>query len=111
MYSDQPTRPSSVVILRNELTRQPASQCRSSILTIFIAVVLTASTREMPRHCEECSDEAISTSRACLARDCFAALAMTSNRLDASCAGRAPRLNTLDLLPIAANFDRSNRPI
>src|SRR5438309_3926136 len=38
MYSDQPTIPSSVVILRNELTRQPASQCRSSILTIFIGV-------------------------------------------------------------------------
>ena len=37
MNSDQPTMPSSVVILRNELTRQPASQCRSSILVIFIA--------------------------------------------------------------------------
>src|SRR6266571_3262736 len=37
MYSDQPTMPSSVVTLRKELTRQPASQCRSSILTIFIA--------------------------------------------------------------------------
>src|SRR5580700_11027224 len=36
MYSDQPTIPSSVVIFRNELTRQPASQCKSSILTIFI---------------------------------------------------------------------------
>src|SRR5215510_3159059 len=36
MYSDQPVMPSSVVILRNELTRQPASQCRSSTLTIFI---------------------------------------------------------------------------
>src|SRR5947207_11984042 len=35
MYSDQPTMPSSVVIFRKELTRQPASQCRSSILTIF----------------------------------------------------------------------------
>src|SRR5215471_18152821 len=38
MYSDQPTIPSSVVTLRNELTRQPASQCRSSTLTIFIGV-------------------------------------------------------------------------
>src|SRR5436853_6417690 len=38
MYSDQPTIPSSVVILRNELTRQPASQCRSSTLTIFMRV-------------------------------------------------------------------------
>src|ERR1700745_3573662 len=38
MYSAQPTMPSSVVILRKELTRQPASQCRSSILTIFIGV-------------------------------------------------------------------------
>src|SRR6266436_4488537 len=37
MYSDQPMMPSSVVILRKELTRQPASQCSSSILTIFIA--------------------------------------------------------------------------
>src|SRR5205085_6939283 len=35
MYSDQPTRPSSVVIFRKELTRQPASQCRSSIFVIF----------------------------------------------------------------------------
>src|SRR5262249_25198148 len=40
MYSDQPTMPSSVVILRNELTRQPASQCRSSTLTIFIGTLL-----------------------------------------------------------------------
>src|ERR1700720_2093905 len=36
MYSDQPTMPSSVVTFRKELTRQPASQCRSSILVIFI---------------------------------------------------------------------------
>src|SRR5215213_1306766 len=36
IYSDQPTIPSSVVSLRNELTRHPASQCRSSILTIFM---------------------------------------------------------------------------
>src|SRR6267154_4684614 len=35
MYSDQPKMPSSVVIFRKELTRQPASQCRSSILVIF----------------------------------------------------------------------------
>src|ERR1051326_8317005 len=35
MYSDQPLMPSSVVIFRKELTRQPASQCRSSILVIF----------------------------------------------------------------------------
>src|SRR5580704_6586254 len=35
MYSDQPVMPSSVVTFRKELTRQPASQCRSSILTIF----------------------------------------------------------------------------
>src|SRR6266446_4952324 len=40
MYSDQPTIPSSVVILRNELARHPASQCRSSTLTIFIGVLL-----------------------------------------------------------------------
>src|SRR6516165_9110804 len=32
--------PSSVVIFRNELTRQPASQCRSSTLTIFIGILL-----------------------------------------------------------------------
>src|SRR3989442_12482926 len=38
MYSDQPTMPSSVVIFTKELTRQPASQCRSSILTIFIVI-------------------------------------------------------------------------
>src|SRR3954470_22406195 len=30
--------PSSVLTLRNELTRQPASQCRSSTLTIFIGL-------------------------------------------------------------------------
>src|SRR6478609_1903857 len=36
MYSDQPTMPSSVVTFRNELTRHPASQCRSSIAVIFI---------------------------------------------------------------------------
>src|SRR4030081_2461877 len=35
MYSDQPVMPSSVVIFRKELVRQPASQCRSSILVIF----------------------------------------------------------------------------
>src|SRR5437868_12285280 len=35
MYSDQPVMPSSVVIFRKELTRQPASQCKSSILVIF----------------------------------------------------------------------------
>src|SRR6476469_329528 len=35
MYSDQPVMPSSVVIFRKELTRQPASQCRSSIFVIF----------------------------------------------------------------------------
>src|SRR6202022_2154609 len=40
MYSDQPTIPSSVVTLRNELTRQPASQCRSSTLTIFMGNLL-----------------------------------------------------------------------
>jgi hypothetical protein len=40
IYSDQPTMPSSVVSLRNELTRQPASQCRSSTLTIFIGTLL-----------------------------------------------------------------------
>src|SRR4051794_3346694 len=40
MYSDQPTMPSSVVILRKELTRHPASQWRSSILTIFISCPL-----------------------------------------------------------------------
>jgi hypothetical protein len=28
------------VTLRNELTRQPASQCRSSTLTIFIGILL-----------------------------------------------------------------------
>src|SRR6516225_270519 len=40
MYSDQPTMPSSVVTLRNEFVRQPASQCRSSTLTIFIGILL-----------------------------------------------------------------------
>src|SRR4051794_29374990 len=34
--------PSSVVILRNEKSRQPASQCKSSILTIFIGVPFQA---------------------------------------------------------------------
>src|SRR5258708_5738891 len=38
MNSDQPTMPSSVVIFRNELTRQPASQCNVSSLVIFIAL-------------------------------------------------------------------------
>src|SRR5258708_15415987 len=45
MYSDQPMMPSSVVISRKELTRQPASQCRSSILVIFIAVSSATSRR------------------------------------------------------------------
>src|ERR1700722_1268665 len=36
MNSDQPVIPSSVDTLRNEFTRQPASQCRVSILVIFI---------------------------------------------------------------------------
>src|SRR5580693_9513600 len=36
MNSDQPVTPSSVEILRNELTRQPASQCRVSSLVIFM---------------------------------------------------------------------------
>src|SRR3954447_24258216 len=31
LYSDQPTRPSSVVTLRKESVRQPPSACRSSI--------------------------------------------------------------------------------
>jgi hypothetical protein len=35
--------PSSVVILRNEKSRQPASQCKSSILTIFIGVPFSQS--------------------------------------------------------------------
>src|SRR5215472_1008009 len=46
MYSDQPTIPSSVVILRNELTRQPASQCRSSTLTIFTRLSLNLQLRD-----------------------------------------------------------------
>src|SRR5580704_3865889 len=36
MNSDQPVMPSSVEILRNELTRQPASQCKVSSLVIFM---------------------------------------------------------------------------
>jgi len=36
VYSDHPTSPSSVVTFRNEKVRHPASQCRSSIRTIFI---------------------------------------------------------------------------
>ena len=35
VYSDQPTRPSSVVTFRKENVRQPASQCRSSNLGDF----------------------------------------------------------------------------
>src|SRR5215472_8457903 len=46
MYSDQPTIPSSVVILRNELTRQPASQCRSSTSTIFTRLSLNLQLRD-----------------------------------------------------------------
>src|SRR5215208_1580929 len=77
MYSDQPTMPSSVVILRNELARHPASQCRSSILTIFIGL------SPLGRHCEEQSDEAISMKGVQRARDCFASLAMTLRSLEA----------------------------
>src|SRR5262249_41788384 len=39
MNSDQPVMPSSVETLRNELTRQPASQCSVSILVIFTATL------------------------------------------------------------------------
>ena len=39
VYSDQPTSPSSVVSLRNENVRQPASQCRSSILASFMTLL------------------------------------------------------------------------
>src|SRR5438105_7436484 len=48
MYSDQPTMPSSVVILRKELTRQPASQCRSSILVIFTELSRSAGGHHAP---------------------------------------------------------------
>src|SRR4051812_14432483 len=34
MNSDQPTTPSSVLILRNAKSRQPALQCKSSILVM-----------------------------------------------------------------------------
>src|SRR5689334_9315405 len=40
MNSDQPTTPSSVLILRNEKSRQPALQCRSSILVMRISAFL-----------------------------------------------------------------------
>ena len=36
VYSDQPIKPSSVVILRKLNVRHPASQCRSSMRTIFM---------------------------------------------------------------------------
>ena len=48
VYSDQPTRPSSVVTFRNENVRQPASQCRSSILAIFIGCSLARGPRPAP---------------------------------------------------------------
>src|ERR1700753_984504 len=40
MNSDQPTTPSSVLILRNEKSRQPALQCRSSILVMRMSAFL-----------------------------------------------------------------------
>src|SRR3954454_18733681 len=49
VYSDQPTRPSSVVIFRKEKLRQPASACRSSILAIFMAVPPDCSCRQATR--------------------------------------------------------------
>src|SRR5437764_7744259 len=49
MYSDQPVMPSSVVIFRKELTRQPASQCRSSILVIFTECSRAAGRHHAPR--------------------------------------------------------------
>src|SRR5215470_3898419 len=52
IYSDQPTIPSSVVTLRKELTRQPASQWRSSTFTIFIG----ASSRRTGGECLEFRD-------------------------------------------------------
>src|SRR5437764_8899799 len=48
MYSDQPVMPSSVVIFRKELTRQPASQCKSSILVIFTGRSRSAGGRHAP---------------------------------------------------------------
>src|ERR1700716_1705373 len=42
--------PSSVVILRNEKSRQPASQCKSSILTIFIGVPFQSKPIEPGHH-------------------------------------------------------------
>src|SRR5262245_66132388 len=42
LYSLQPTRPSSVVILRKSKLRWPASACRCSILAIFIGRLLGA---------------------------------------------------------------------
>src|SRR5207248_9941024 len=72
MYSDQPAMPSSVVIFRKELTRQPASQCRSSILVIFTV----QHSYDQSRHCEKRSDEAIPIGIRRAAGDCFASLAM-----------------------------------
>src|SRR5579872_378599 len=40
MNSDQPVMPSSVETFRNELTRQPASQCSVSSLVIFTVLLL-----------------------------------------------------------------------
>src|SRR5918911_436756 len=48
MYSDQPVMPSSVVIFKKELPRQPASQCRSSILVIFTRLSLPSSGHHAP---------------------------------------------------------------
>src|SRR6185437_7492646 len=47
VYSDQPTRPSSVVTFRNENVRHPASQCRSSIRAILITILRPGLSRDL----------------------------------------------------------------
>src|SRR5262249_59153346 len=48
LYSLQPTRPSSVVILRKSKLRWPASACRCSILAIFIGRLLSSEALHRP---------------------------------------------------------------
>src|SRR5580765_6967543 len=105
MYSDQPTMPSSVVTLRNELTRQPASQCRSSILVIFMAVT----PNWQRRHCEERGGEAISMRPVQPARDCIAPLAIDFRHH--APAGRPAQPSGPSRMPLISDAGQINRPI
>src|SRR4051794_31242420 len=91
MNSDQPTMPSSVVTFRKELTRQPASQCRVSMLVIFIELRLS-----MPGCHSEPTGPACGRPEDRLCEAISWELRAASSRLLRRCAPR----NDTELLPI-----------